>query len=74
MCLEDSDPRKKHVFVFITTIRKHIQLIFFPAIDADATLAVMTQPLNKVPSRALRPCMPPPPKPAASPTAYRPSI
>ena len=44
------------------------------AIAWAAILPLNTQPPRNVPSSERLPCMPPPPKPAASPAAYRPGI
>src|SRR5699024_9272196 len=68
-------------------IRTHAHTVSAPARPLarrsrapDAQIEVpTTRPLNRhparnVPSRARRPCTPPPPNPAASPAAYSPSI
>src|SRR5258708_14944186 len=44
------------------------------AASRPAARPVNRQPPRKVPSSALYPCTPPPPNPATSPAAYRPSI
>ncbi len=47
---------------------------YAPAMAAAAERAVRTEVARNVPSRAPFPWTPPPPKPAASPTANRPGI
>src|SRR6476646_1341249 len=59
------EPRSRPFHVVSPAFRNELR----PSIAAAAIRPERMQPPRNVPSRARSPCMPPPPKPAASPTA-----
>jgi len=61
--------RRRSAQVYVAPLTRSVAGVSLPAIARAARRALNTQPPRNVPSSERLPCIPPPPKPAASPTA-----